>query len=1229
MARDILSGTPGLTHLRPASSARDGARKDLERDLGGKMEIIRASDGGMRLSAWQKRAYVAFFNLPHNSSFTVEEYMGAVVAAGLNSVQRATALKDLRKALFEANRLELVHAIQEARKNGFRFDRNKTNADLIVEIKEKSGWDGKFRNGMSRGSGEDVTFFFTPAMRINFRDKLPSSFHRYLGLHFDGSAQDGGAKSDFNTLLFKLMRAAPQKDGGLERYDQALMQFALYLDQNENARHFLYAPFTIRRIDPFFDGWDDPVAHPPYFADTLERLARVARIGGRIELSDLSRQQLLSLLVASSWLWPQTRPRSQPEDATVLRLRGYKDVSLTGYFFGTTDTSQEKYPTVIMMPPYAQSVLILKDYARFLQENYNVNVLLLEMRHHGESGGSFLSPGQLESRDLSLVVEQLGKDASLRVDGEAIVGFGASWGARVWMEAEKEGLVKPKALILDALSPFEKNEKGEVVGGTEWSNFLYGLSREQVPKVVEIYSKIVRYYLQAQGIDVGKEEVFFDTRDRVPGIKTPSLILFEEQDSWSPPEMLETMRELTRKNPHLRQVLVQGGHARGFLEDPVNYQRALRDFLDGILPQRVIRPDRPTGYAQDGGDRSTPKRRPARGSLHRLIAEREKRTAPAVDVQEGTFLAEFAESHRIPLADLKKGIEDLYALYHLAVALRLYDDLQLEEIDVQLLFHYYLYPEWTTVEIGKAIGRSRLYVERHLFGREGAHSPYADFVSFLEERDPQFLSSIVREHSPSFSKEILDVALVQSPGLTDIQRKGVGKRIDRLLESETLSEGDKLKLITLKVFLGLETEFAPESEKRRTFEDTATILSITRKGAEKRIYGFIEKSAVDILREEDPKPEWEGLEHNIRKAQLEGEDRDFLKTRLNGLLQREDIPEADRKKLLALKVYLGFETDFSPESKEKRNDKEAAALLAEGLEQPVTQYAVRKWLWGSVQEGALDILGRWFEVDRENLHDLFYEQVIGETRRRLFREAVEREEGIKDLLLPSQRNRLEALWNFFQTELGNRGQSIGMPTVATVVFHRLEGKTSKEISELTAIPEVRVRQMTRELPDPPIPAALELVEERVKQDQFPFATAERYWRKRFLARPTQWMRWDLIPFETLAIWVERLSQQAGKPWEALTAHGHWDKIEVVFPDEARTRTLYQLYDHFNFQKRKEKDPDVRELTTNAYIIKHLAPYRKQAEEVVAGSARDGGEKLGLTPGRIAVSVHLQSPGLYP
>lgn len=431
------------------------------------------------------------------------------------------------------------------------------------------------------------------------------------------TSRDGGDKELYQKAIDALReaeRSGSGKEPTLERYDSALWYFEKYLEADPDAHHFLTMPFAERGTNHQLSISGGPsmgiqVIRVP---DLLQAIQFVLNTPTptpekRKEVEEM-REELLSFLIATTQLWPMTKERKRPEEIKQLTFIRHPGIRLDGYFFESQDRSRKAYPTVVMLAPFSQSVLVLRGYARFLQENYHVNVFLLEMRHHGESGGQFASLGYLESQDLAWVIEQLVQNPDLRVDAENIIGYGLSIGAQIWLVAENQGLVKPKALVFDTLPLFGRTERGAVDWQIGWDAFSFGVPRRLAPKTMEIHRRVLRYHLSRVGLRLSEEDVFQDPLELLRRVKTSSLILVEHLDRWAPvrraSDTFEALHEAKIRslpgNPLLLAAGINGDHARGFVDDPGHYRSAVRLFLNRILPQWAIRRDRPDTASRDG-----------------------------------------------------------------------------------------------------------------------------------------------------------------------------------------------------------------------------------------------------------------------------------------------------------------------------------------------------------------------------------------------------------------------------------------------------------------------------------------------------------------------------------------------------------------------------------------------------------------------------------------------------
>ncbi len=108
-----------------------------------------------------------------------------------------------------------------------------------------------------------------------------------------------------------------------------------------------------------------------------------------------------------------------PERLTVLSDNGF---TLTGYYINQFPDAKR---AVIIAHGYRSNHVIALQYAPvFIKNGYNV--LVIDQRAHGESGGKFPSYGLYESRDLhhwvTLLRERLGEDCEIGLMGHSLGG---------------------------------------------------------------------------------------------------------------------------------------------------------------------------------------------------------------------------------------------------------------------------------------------------------------------------------------------------------------------------------------------------------------------------------------------------------------------------------------------------------------------------------------------------------------------------------------------------------------------------------------------------------------------------------------------------------------------------------------------------------------------------------------------------------------------------------------
>ena len=214
-------------------------------------------------------------------------------------------------------------------------------------------------------------------------------------------------------------------------------------------------------------------------------------------------------VLVNEWVVNARTPRK-------IQVRSDDGTMLVGRMIPGTKRSR---PWVLMLHGYAgtwrDSLAVSRIYAA-----HDCNIMLVDMRAHGESEGAWTGSGWLERRDVvawcSWIVARTGENAQIIVHGQ---GMGAT--AALFAAAEEDFPVQVRAIISDSAYTDAWNETALRLGnGFAKPQPTLSLYRYTMEKVKDGYDLSVPNALQA-----------------IPSITTPLFILQGEEDNATPPYM--------------------------------------------------------------------------------------------------------------------------------------------------------------------------------------------------------------------------------------------------------------------------------------------------------------------------------------------------------------------------------------------------------------------------------------------------------------------------------------------------------------------------------------------------------------------------------------------------------------------------------------------------------------------------------------------------------------------
>jgi len=218
------------------------------------------------------------------------------------------------------------------------------------------------------------------------------------------------------------------------------------------------------------------------------------------------------------------------------------------------------------LPKSPRTVVILHGFADAkvgsiawapLWQQLGFNVLTLDLRGHGESGGTYSTAGFYERYDISQVIDEL--RATRPEATRQVVLFGLSLGAAV---ASATAAIRDdlSAVVLD--SPFTDYRRAVRVHARR--------RRLPGPFVAVPALKLAEWITGGDSDEVKPAAT-------IPQIRCPVLILAGDEDPFCTPEDLEVF------SPHAPvHVTLNSGHLYSYINDPGKYKQLIAEFIERV-----------------------------------------------------------------------------------------------------------------------------------------------------------------------------------------------------------------------------------------------------------------------------------------------------------------------------------------------------------------------------------------------------------------------------------------------------------------------------------------------------------------------------------------------------------------------------------------------------------------------------------------------------------------------
>ena len=197
-------------------------------------------------------------------------------------------------------------------------------------------------------------------------------------------------------------------------------------------------------------------------------------------------------------------------------------------------------------------------YARMF-ERLGFNSVVYDHRRHGDSGGKTTSFGHYEKMDLQAIVQAL-KD---HVGSDLVFGIhGESMGAATTLLYA--GMEDSAAFYISDCAYSDISEQ------------ILHVMKTKTPLPAFISMKLVSVFLKLRD---GYSIRTVSPREAVKKIKNPVLFIHSTNDVFVLPKMTQELYEL-KPEPKALKLFDEGAHAQSFNVNPLDYEKAIKEFLD-------------------------------------------------------------------------------------------------------------------------------------------------------------------------------------------------------------------------------------------------------------------------------------------------------------------------------------------------------------------------------------------------------------------------------------------------------------------------------------------------------------------------------------------------------------------------------------------------------------------------------------------------------------------------
>ena len=245
-----------------------------------------------------------------------------------------------------------------------------------------------------------------------------------------------------------------------------------------------------------------------------------------------------------------------------LNITSFDNLNLKGYLLKNNIENNNKF--IVIVHPYKGSYLdVLLVSFEFYKLGFNC--LLLDVRGHGNSEGSYITLVDKERKDIRDWVSYIAK----RYPQSEIITYGMSMGASIVLTASSEKMPDNYKLCI-ADCPF--NSINEV---------LYNVGKY----IMKIPSILLPFLLSSINIFdniINGSSIYFSVANTLEKSKVPILFIHGDKDYFIPSFNSEYMYNNYKKDKEIL-IVKDAGHCESCFKDKKNYYNKIKEFCNKYL----------------------------------------------------------------------------------------------------------------------------------------------------------------------------------------------------------------------------------------------------------------------------------------------------------------------------------------------------------------------------------------------------------------------------------------------------------------------------------------------------------------------------------------------------------------------------------------------------------------------------------------------------------------------